>query len=143
LKAPSFKPLYDYTADAALELHAPDLKGLICLLTEALVSQLVERPPKSEEIELTVEVESAGLPYLFADFANELLYLFEVKKFLPKSCKVLDLSPNGSKLRVLLKGERYGRSRHGFGTLIKAATYHDLELKEEKGGYRLRIVFDL
>jgi SHS2 domain-containing protein len=138
-----YEPIYDITADAGIRVWANSLEELICNIVKATVNEMVDLSkvePKQEEI---LEVESAGFPYLLADLINELLYLFEVKKFVPSECKVIELKPTGEYLKLSLKGETFNKEKHGQKLLIKAATYHRLKMEKKDGKYEAEIIFDI
>jgi SHS2 domain-containing protein len=72
---------------------------------------------------------------------NEVLYFFEVKEFLGKEFKILTLDENH--LHAEITGETYKREKHLIKTEIKAVTYHQLALKQQKGKWKTKIIFDL
>jgi len=138
-----YEPIYDITADAGIRVWANGLEELICNVVKATINEMVnisKVEPKGEEI---LEVESVGFPYLLADLVNKLLYLFEVKKFVPSECKVLELKPTGEYIKLSLKGETFNKEKHGQKLLIKAATYHRLKMEEKNGKYWAEIIFDI
>lgn len=140
---PFYEPIYDITADAGIKVFGETLEELICNTLKATVNEMVDISKVEEKESITLEVESVGFPYLLADLVNKLLYLFDVKKFVPSSCKVLELSPTGEKVKLLLKGEHYNPQKHGKKLLIKAATYHRLRMERKKDRYEAEIIFDI
>ena len=138
-----YEPIYDITADAGIRVYASSLEELICNSVMATVNEMVDLSKVRPKKELTLEVESVGFPYLIADLLNKVLYLFDVKKFVPSRCRVLELSPDGTKVKLLLKGEDYDPQRHGKKLLIKAATYHRLKMEKGKEGYTAEVIFDI
>jgi SHS2 domain-containing protein len=138
-----YEPIYDITADAGVRVYASSLEELICNSVMAMVNEMVELSKVQPKEEVTLEVDSVGFPYLIADVLNKVLYLFDVKKFVPARCSVLELSPDGTKVRLLLKGESYNPQRHGKKLLIKAATYHRLKMEKGKEGFTAEVIFDI
>ncbi|NPB05219.1 MAG: archease [Aquificae bacterium] len=138
-----YEPLYEITADAGVLVRGRSPEELLCNAVLAAVNEMVDLPKVKAREEVLLGVESAGFPYLLADAVNEVLYLFDSKKFVPKECKVLELSPDGTKAVLLLKGETYDPERHGKKLLLKAATYHRLEVKKKNGEYEAKVVFDI
>jgi len=138
-----YESIYDITADAGVRVWASSLEELICNVVKATISEMVELSKVEPKKEETLEVESVGFPYLLADIVNKLLYLFDVKKFVPVECKVLELKPTGEYAKLLLKGETYNREKHGQKLLIKAATYHRLKMEKKNGTYEAEIIFDI
>jgi len=138
-----YTPIYDITADAGIKVVGSTLEELICNSVKGLVNEMVELSKVEPKEEITLEVESVGFPYLLADLLNEVLYLFEVKKFVPAECQILELKGDGSYVKLLLKGEKYNQNKHGKKLLIKAATYHRLKLEKKKDRYEAEIIFDI
>ena len=42
-----------------------------------------------------------------------------------------------------LSGERFDLARHGLKILLKAVTYHRLEVRPHAGGWLARVLFDI
>ncbi len=94
-----------------------------------------------EKEEIVWETEGSDTEDLLVSMLNDIIYLHEVKKMLFRNIKVEKLSAH--KVAFTLKGEKYSPSKHEILTEIKAATYHNIEIKKENGLYRTYIVFDV
>jgi SHS2 domain-containing protein len=140
---PFYKPIYDITADAGVEVWGGSEKELLCNAILAAAGEIADIEKAQPEEEIILEVDSAGFPFILADAVNKFLYTFDVKKFIPRRCEVLELKPDGSFAKLKLLGERYNPEKHGRKLLIKAATYHGLEVKRENNRLRARIIFDI
>jgi SHS2 domain-containing protein len=46
-------------------------------------------------------------------------------------------------LRARVKGEPFQEGVHVIKTQVKAVTYHQIEVRQEKEGWRARVIFDL
>ena len=55
----------------------------------------------------------------------------------------VEANSDGWCLRGTVRGERYDPNRHELKTLIKAVTYHQLEVRSSKVGWTARVVFDI
>ena len=73
---------------------------------------------------------------LLAAFLEELVYLAETQGLVPERVAGFDLE--GTRLRATVEG-RLGQPPH----LVKAVTYHGLELVREGEGWRARVVLDV
>jgi len=140
---PFYEPIYDITADAGIRVFGSTLEELICNSVKGLINEMVDLSKVEPKEEIPLEVESIGFPYALADLLNKVLYLFDVKKFVPRECEVIELSPTGERIKILLKGERYNPEKHGKKLLIKAATYHRIKLERENGKYLAEVIFDI
>jgi SHS2 domain-containing protein len=83
-----------------------------------------------------VSLESADRAALLADWLGELVYLSETEGFLAE--RVEELVLDGASLSATLAG-RAARPRN----LVKAVTYHGLELAPANGRWRARVVLDV
>jgi SHS2 domain-containing protein len=75
------------------------------------------------------------------DWLTELLYLHEVENLLFRGFKVESVGEEGLKARV--KGEAFQEGVHVIKTGVKAVTYHQIEVRKGKEGWRAQIIFDL
>ena len=75
-------------------------------------------------------------PALLAAWLDELVFLAETEGLIPERVDELELRGNG--LRAVVTA-RPGEPRH----IVKAVTYHRLELTEDEGGWRARAVLDV
>lgn len=61
--------------------------------------------------------------------------------------EVFETSPRagGEPLRLhsILRGEEIDASRHRFGTVVKAATFHQVSVSAVDGGYEVRLIVDV
>lgn len=88
-------------------------------------------PPAAHD----VDVEAPDRAALLAAWLEELVFLAETEGLVPERAE-LTLRPGGLHARVT--GSR-GDPRH----VVKAVTYHDLELSPAGTGWRARVVLDV
>jgi SHS2 domain-containing protein len=135
----------DHTADLAVELTAPTLPALFESALAAFAEALTEPGLVAEREERRFELSSSAADLLLVDWLGELLYAFETDDLLFRSAEIaIQESEDGS---LLLTAEARGEprdERHPIKVLIKAVTYHGLEVaRTEDGGFRARVVFDI
>jgi SHS2 domain-containing protein len=99
------------------------------------LAELLGDEPHGEPRRREVELEARDRASLLADWLGELVYVAETDELLPERVEV---ELDDSRLRGTLVG-RSARPRH----LVKAITYHGLELAEADGGWRARVVLDV
>jgi SHS2 domain-containing protein len=90
-----------------------------------------------ERIKRKIKIKSLDLLTLLVDFLNEVLYLSQVNKEVYLDFKFKRLNDNE------LKGEITGQKINKFGEDIKAATFHNLEIKQEDGTWQATVLFDI
>ncbi|NPB06114.1 MAG: archease [Aquificae bacterium] len=135
-----YEQVSDVTAEAGIRLRAPSLEELFCGALLATFNEITELSKVEPKEEKTLEVTGV-MPFLLADLINAALLLHERDKFVPRSCEVLELTPE--KVKVKLKGERFDPSRHEPKTVIKAATYYRLRVEKKDGEYEAEVIFDV
>jgi SHS2 domain-containing protein len=88
-----------------------------------------------------VRITGDGLEELLVAWLNELLYVYSVEKMVFSGFSEADLGENT--FSALVAGERFDPVRHSADMEIKAATYHDLSVRRDRGGWKARIIFDV
>ncbi|MBC7222701.1 MAG: archease [Anaerolineae bacterium] len=126
-----------HTADRALAVEAESLPALFAAAARGmfhLMADLEAIPPRQAR---PVYVEGPDLEVLLVEWLNELLYLHEAHQELYSRFDVARLEDG-----VL---EATARGAPGVPTKakIKAATYHDLSVRQDEGRWRATIVFDV
>jgi SHS2 domain-containing protein len=133
--------LLDHTADLGILVYGRDLEELFSNAGEAFFDIITDLRRVREDTEKTIRVESSSLEDLMVNWLGELLYLHDVDGLLFKSFSIDEL--NGGKMKARARGEAFQEERHVIKTEIKAVTYHQLQVKEERGGWMARIIFDV
>jgi SHS2 domain-containing protein len=89
-----------------------------------------------------VGAQGDGPDALLVNWLNELLYLHDVEGF---AVHDLSVAPRAGAPRLFaeLSGEPVDPARHPRGVLVKAATFHQLELARAAGRVDARVVLDI
>ncbi len=124
----------DHTAELELEIDAPTPEAVF---EEALAAfgELVRRNG-GEHCEVDVWLESAERPTLLADWLDYFVLLVDTAGFVPE--RVTELQLGETSLKAKVQGVTGNAA-----PLVKAVTYHDLELKEDADGWHARLVLDV
>ena len=125
-----------HTADWELEVWAPDLVSLLEHAARGMYHltdlKLALHPRLTRKLEIPIgEPET-----LLIDFLTELIYLTESERI---AFDRFDLEFSGDLLTAQLTGSRI----ESLAKEIKAATYHNLEIRETRDGLVANIVFDV
>ncbi len=138
--------IVEHTADIGLRIWAPTLEGLFEQAALGMISLLTDpaevRPERTEEI----SVDGADLEEALIAWLQEILYRFEVRRFVPARIEIREVNPRGVRARI--DGESLDRTRHEVRLDIKAATYHDIAVRREQetdGSHRwsTTVIFDI
>jgi SHS2 domain-containing protein len=132
----------DHTADVGVVAYGADLSQAFANAGRALFSLIVEPESVRETLSRDIEVRAPDEESLLVEWLNELIYLFDTENILFRRFEVSEL--DSGRLRARGYGEKVDSSRHQLKTGVKAATYHMLSVsRDEDGGYRVRVIFDI
>ena len=128
----------EHTAELQLELHGRSEAAIFRQAVHALRELLEEEdgPASGERIERPVEAEATDRGALLAEWLAELVFLAETEGLVPDEAR--DLVVGEDSVTAVVVG-RLGAPRH----LVKAVTYHDLELHRDRDGWRGNVVLDV
>ena len=73
-------------------------------------------------------------------FLNELLYLWDVHRFIPKKTTVVK---EGAMFEASVEGEIFDPEKHLPRKEIKAATYHGFSVVKNEAGMEARVILDI
>ena len=98
------------------------------------------KAPKSDK-ELKISLDGNDLPDLMVKWLSEILYLFEGEKLIVNEIFINSISSN--KITSTISVMKFDNKYHEILREIKAVTYHQIDVKEQKGFWTARIIFDL
>lgn len=134
----------DHTADIAVDITADSFEELIQESLKAYNNSVFEKTDEQANDEVIIRLAEQSREELIVSFLNEINYMLTVKKWISKSIYDLLINyENGSfildiKLRGCLLTNDVQLKEE-----IKSVTYHQMEIKEERGKLITRIVFDI
>ncbi len=126
------KELEEYTADVGYEVICNSEKELFQGALITFLKTLTDSKIGEEESYI-LEKRGNNLEEMIFNFIEDLIYLFEVKKFIPKRVEV------NNKIKVF--GEKL--KNHNINCLIKAVTKHNFKVEKKNNKYILRVVYDV
>jgi SHS2 domain-containing protein len=128
----------DHTADWAIRVHGVDLPDLFQQAAAGLLSLADPIPvPDRPSTHLRLRLASADRETLLVRWLEELHYLLETKRQIPRSIQ-LRISP-GLDLVAELEVEAAASP----GRAIKAVTFNNLAISESMDGLAATVVFDV
>ena len=129
-------------ADIAFEAESDSLDGLFesCALaiTDIMVDPKTLRSSSSREFRL----ESEDLDRLLYDFLTELIVVKDVDSLLFADFRV-SVSPGGTSMTAVARGEPIDRGRHHLRNDVKAVTMHLFGVKKDGGRWKTTVVLDI
>jgi len=133
--------ILDHTADIGVIVYGENLIALFENAGEAFFRLITDLRKVRPRLERRIVVRGESLDRLMVDWLSELLYLHDVENLLFKEFKVESAGEDG--LRAVAKGEPFQEGVHVIKTEVKAVTYHQIEVRQEKGRWRAQVIFDL
>jgi SHS2 domain-containing protein len=133
--------ILDHTADIGLIVYGSNLKALFENAGEAFFHLITDLKKVRRRVERRINIGGESLDRLMVDWLSELLYLHDVEGLLFKGFKVESVGEDG--LRAVVKGEPFQEHIHVIKTEVKAATYHRIEVRKERGRWKAQVILDL
>ena len=135
---------FDHTGDIGVSLMGRTVDELFvsaALAFSDTITLLAGIEPRRPE---ELNVAAPELDLLLVDFLSELLYRFDTRGWLSRDAQVAVRQRDGGwELEGTLIGERHDSARHPVKVLIKAVTYHRLNVAQRDGLWRADVVFDV
>lgn len=125
----------EHTGELELEIEAPTQPAVFSEALEALAELLGGGAAGREELR-RIAVEAADPATLLAGWLEELVFLAESEAFVAERAEEIDIAETRLAARV---AGRVGDPPH----LVKAVTYHGLELTERDDAWYARLVLDV
>jgi SHS2 domain-containing protein len=135
----------EHTADVGIKAFGKTLEELFESSAYGMFSVMLEQYENfSGKSEISIETSADNLEDLLVNWLQELLYRFEVKSLVFSNFHVKMSSNVKTKSLIGSAGcDHYNKRRYGHPLEIKAVTYHNLEIKTDKGLYSVEIIFDV
>ena len=135
---PSFRfEEVEHTADLALKVHGHSLEEIFANAACGLFSLMADLGKLSPSIHREIHLGAPDRESLLVDWLNELLYLHEVEEEIYTRFEIETLSS------TTLSATAWGAKTKASKLTVKAATFHDLEIRETEDGYLATVVFDV
>ena len=129
-----------HTADYALRIRGKDFAGLLQNAAWGLYSLIGARKRENaggKLIEKKVNLDAQDAESLLVEWLSELAYWVETTLFIGAEIDFIDVS--GKHLEAAVRGWEAERIEK----LIKAVTYHNLQIRETETGLEATVVFDV
>ncbi len=140
MKKSKYKVL-SHTADLRLEVYGETLEELFKNAAEALADILSTKDAGVGDGGLEkVKVESLNKNTLLVDFLNEILAKSHINKKIYKISNIKIQISNG---KNIAETELIGCPVEGFDEDIKAATYHEVDIKQKDGIWQTKLILDI
>ncbi|NLC70941.1 MAG: archease [Desulfuromonadaceae bacterium] len=132
----------EHTADMGLEVTGATLEDLFLHAAEGLRKMILgEIPAGSPDREERITLAGEDVEELLVTWLNELLFLFETRRFVPLTFGIKRIGRE--ELTALVGGTTFAEGRFRVLREVKAVTYHLLTVEKKNRGWRARLYVDL
>ena len=132
---------FDHTADLGIEVYGKEQRELFINAGRALFDLITDLDKVEVKTSLSFTIEAIDREDLLVSWLSELLYFHQSEGYLLTDFVLHDLREQS--LSATVQGEIYESHRHELTREIKAVTYHQLTVTQEKKRWLARIVFDI
>lgn len=137
----AFYRTFEHTADIGIEVEAPDIEGLFVRSALAMFDIMVGLGSIAQTRSSRIQASGENLNELMVAWLNELLYVYSVEGMMFSDFTDVHLGADSVSAQGL--GEVFDRAKHDADLEIKAATYHDLAIRNYSGKWMARIILDV
>lgn len=127
----------EHTSEVELLVEAESKEAVFAEAALALGELLTDESDADNGIvRRELSVRARDLPALLATWLEELVFIAETEGLVPE--RVVEVDVDAGEARGMIEGRRSLPQ-----TLVKAITYHRLEMRPIETGWRGRVVFDV
>lgn len=131
----------EHTADLTVFFYGRSPEEVFVNAGLVMFELLLDGRPDGEREKRRIVIEGVDREDLLVQWLSELLYLYSSRDQALSEVDIEDLSPTG--LRAWAELVSFNPETIGVKTEVKAVTYHRIEFKPTKSGWRARVTFDL
>lgn len=134
---------FDHTADVKFQAYGKTLEQAFANAAYAMFKVFVESEVQGK-VTKSITVQGADLKALLYNFLEEFLFLLDSQSFLLSKMDSLKINNFNKEyvLTAMIKGD-YQEGQYTLNTQIKAVTYDQMEVKEEKDQAMVQVVVDI
>ena len=129
--------------DAVLEAYGETLEDAFENAAKGLNDTMVELKTVIPDREIRITAEGHDLYSLLFDWLDKVMLLLVADGIVMSDFSVKIRQDKGYFLEGIAKGERLNLDKHHYKVEIKAVTYHEMDIKQEKGKASVRFLLDL
>ena len=133
--------ILEHTADIGFEAFGATRQEVFANAACALTHLMVDLEAIAPRMEIPLGIEASDMPSLLVNWLSEILYWFDAEGWLFRDFRFDQFTEHS--LAAIARGEKFDRRRHQVKLLVKAVTYHQLDLKETTQGWRAQVYVDI
>lgn len=133
----------DHMTDAVIEAYGETLEEAFENAAKGVNDTMVDLKTVRPDKEIKITAEGHDLYSLLFDWLDKVMLLLVADGIVTSKFSVKIKQNNGYSLAGVAKGEKLDLERHRYKVEIKAVTYHEMDIKQEKGKATVRFLLDL
>lgn len=131
----------DHTADIGIIAFGKDIREAFSNSAYAMFDILSDADKIDGKDSFDIQISAKNQDELLIKWLDELLFRYETERILCD--KFIINSLDDKNLDATVFYEKINRVKHEIKTEIKNVTYHQLEIKEDKGKWSIQVIFDV
>lgn len=133
-----------HTADTKFQAFGKTLEDAFSNAAIAMFEVIVDTKKIGKKLTKKIEIKSQDKESLLYKWLEELLFLLDTEFFMLNSVDNISISQKEGKyvLSAEVVGDKF-KEKHGRHGAVKAVTYNEMFIKEEKGKVIVQVVLDI
>lgn len=133
----------DHATDAIIEVNAKNLKEAFAVAADAEINLTLDQDKVEEKDKMEFSAKGKDLRYLLFSWLEEIPFILITEGFAIKRIEFDIEEKDGFKINATAYGETLDVKKHNFKVEIKAPTFYDMEIRENKDNFYMRFLLDL
>lgn len=133
----------DHMTDAVIEANGRTLEEAFENAARGLNDTMIDIKTVRPNKEIKITASGHDLHSLLFDWLDKVMLLLVAEGIVMSEFSVEIKRKGGYSLEGVAKGERLDLDRHRYKVEIKAVTYHEMKVAQEKGNATVRFLLDL
>ena len=131
----------EHPSDVGFEVDSDSLDELFSIAAEAMYGLITDPKKIESNIEKLIDIQAEDLESLMFDWIDELLFIFESDQLIFTSFD-LHITETDFHLTGKCIGGKFDPKKHESGIIIKAVTYHMMEVKRNDI-WKAKVILDV
>lgn len=132
---------FDVAADVGVRAWGTTLAEAFAQAALGVFALTIAPEGVAERERREVRAQGESPESLLVNWINECIYVHEIEGFAVRRVEVTTLNP--ALVHGILHGEAIDPRRHRLGTVVKAATFHQVAISEAGGRAEVRLIVDV
>ena len=133
----------DHMTDAIIEAYGGTLEEAFENAARGLNDTMIDLKTVRPNREIKIAATGHDLQSLLFDWLDKVMLLLVADGIVMSEFSVKIKQKGGYSLEGVAKGEKLDLDRHSYKVEIKAVTYHEMQVRQEKGQAVVRFLLDL